>query len=145
MLWWCGQDGASPPPARISPRAFAAAADLIGDYFMAMAERVYGNVAATTRACGAATLTRWILGTRPQELHIRHLQREVWLPGLRTAGQIRAAAEILVASGWLYPPVANTRFGPRARLAYFLNPRLWSETAEHARCGTSAVARSQDW
>jgi hypothetical protein len=83
--------------------------------------------------------------TRPKEVHIRYLQREVRLPGLRTAGQIRDAAEILVASGWLYPSVANTRFGPRARLAYFVNPRLWSDTAEQARCGTSAVERSQDW
>jgi putative DNA primase/helicase len=30
MLWWCGEDGVLPPPTRISPRAFATAADLMG-------------------------------------------------------------------------------------------------------------------
>jgi hypothetical protein len=85
MLWWCGEDGVLPPATQISPRAFAAAAELIGDYFMAMAERVYGDIPATMRDRNAATLARWIFGTRPQEVHIRHLQRVVRLPGLRTA------------------------------------------------------------
>src|SRR5260370_4508285 len=124
MLWWCGEDGASPPPICLSPRAFSAAALLIDDYFMAMAEGVYGDFAATTRDRNAARLARWILKTRPKEMHIRRLQREVRLPGLRTAEQIRDAAEVLVAAGWLCPPRPHTGFGPRARPAYLLNPRL---------------------
>ena len=124
MLWWCGEDGASPPPIRISPRAFSTAALLIDDYFMAMAEGVYVDFAATSRDRNAAVLARWILHTRPKEMHIRRLQREVRLPGLRTAAQIREAAEVLVGAGWLYPPPPNTGFGPRARLAYLVNPRL---------------------
>jgi hypothetical protein len=124
MLWWCGEDGASPPSTRISPHAFVAAAELIGDYFMAMAERVYGDITTTPRDRHAAALARWILRTRPQEVHIRRLQREVRLTGLRTAGQIRDAAEILTTAGWLRPPALNTRFGPRARLSYCVNPRL---------------------
>jgi hypothetical protein len=40
MLWWCGEDGMAPPPAEIDARAFAAAAMLISDYFLPMAERV---------------------------------------------------------------------------------------------------------
>jgi len=129
MLWWCGEDGMAPPPARISPLAFAAAALLIGDYFMSMAERVYGDAAATERDRGAATLARWIKNTRPAELHVRHLQREVRLPGLRTAEQIRATAEALVEADWLRPPAAGTEFGQRGRIAYAVNPRLW-ETAQ---------------
>jgi hypothetical protein len=57
----------------------------MGNYFMAMAERVDGDIPATMRDRNAATLARWIFGTRPQEVHIRHLQRVVRLPGLRTA------------------------------------------------------------
>jgi hypothetical protein len=124
MLWWCGEDGASPPPIRISPRAFSTAALLIDAYFMAMAEGVYGNFAATTQDRNAAVLARWILSTRPKEMHIRHLQRKVRLPGLRTAEQIRDAAEVLVTAGWLWSPTPNARFGPRARLTYRVNPRL---------------------
>jgi hypothetical protein len=128
MLWWCGEDGASPPPTRISPRAFIAAAELIGDYCMAMAERVYGDITTRTRDRNAAILARWILKRRPKEVHIRHLQREIRLPGLRTAGQIRDAAKLLVVTGWLCPPALNTRFGPRTRLSYPVNPRLWLAT-----------------
>jgi len=39
LLWWCGEDGVTPPPLTISARAFAAAALLVGDYFMVMAEK----------------------------------------------------------------------------------------------------------
>lgn len=128
MLLWCGQDGASPPPSRISVRALTSAAELIGDYFLPMAERVYGDQGAPACRRNAATLARWILDARPTEVHIRHLQRAVRLPGLRTAGQIREAAELLVAAGWLYPPRPSTRFGPRKRICYALNPRLRLET-----------------
>jgi Protein of unknown function (DUF3987) len=124
ILWWCGEDGTSPPPSQLSPRAFSTAAGLIDGYFMAMAEGVYGNFAVTTPDRNAAVLARWILSTRPNEIHIRRMQREVRLPGLRTAEHIREAAEVLVAAGWLRPPVPNTAFGPRARLAYLVNPRL---------------------
>jgi hypothetical protein len=36
---------------------------LISDYFMQMAERFYGDAAATERERGAATLARWISGS----------------------------------------------------------------------------------
>jgi Protein of unknown function (DUF3987) len=129
MLWWCGEDGMAPPPAQISARAFAAAALLIGDYFAPMAERVYGDAAATERERGAATLARWIISKQPTELHVRHLQREVRLPGLRAAEQIRAAADVLVDADWLRAPEAGSEFGQRGRIAYAVNPRLWEATA----------------
>jgi hypothetical protein len=115
----------APPPRTISARAFAAAALLIGDYFMSMAERVYGDAAATREDRNAATLARWIMREHPNEAHPRHLQREVRLPGLRTADDIHAAAAVLVDADWLRPPAPSTQFGPRARSAYPVNPRLW--------------------
>jgi hypothetical protein len=57
-------------------RASPAAAQLIGDYFMPMAERVYGDVAASDRARAAAAVARWVFTKRPAELHARRLQRE---------------------------------------------------------------------
>jgi Protein of unknown function (DUF3987) len=125
LLWWCGEDGIAPPPVQISTRAFAAAASLVTDYFLPMAERVYGDAAATERERGAATLARWILAERPAELHVRHLQREVRLPGLRTAEQIRAAADPLLEADWLRPSVPGNQFGQRGRVAYPVNPRIW--------------------
>ena len=129
MLWWCGDEGMSPPPTQISTRAFEAAACLVGDYFMEMAERVYGAAGGSLIDREAATLARWMLGTRSAEVHVRHLQRKVRLPGLHTAAQIRGAADRLVALNWLYPPPPSSRFGPRTRLAYPVNPRLWGTKA----------------
>jgi hypothetical protein len=123
-LWWCGEDGMASPPAQITVRAFAASASLMADYLLPMAERVYGDAAATDRERGAATLARWIIAERPSELHVRHLQREVRLPGLRTAEHIRSAADVLVEADWLRPPAPGTEFGQRGRVAYAVNPRL---------------------
>jgi hypothetical protein len=125
LLWWCGEDGMAPPPNAISGRAFAAAALLVGDYFMSMAERVYGDAVSTREDRNAATLARWIMRERPSEVHPRHLQRVVRLPGLRTADDIRAVAAVLVEADWLRQPVPSAQFGPRARTAYPVNPRLW--------------------
>ncbi len=125
MLWWCAEEGASPPPSRISAHAFAAAARLVSDYFMVMAERAYGDASVSFIQRDAATLARWIFKTRPAAVHIRHLQRNVRLPGLRAAAQIRGAAERLVAFGWLNLPARSTQFGPRARVTYAVNPGLW--------------------
>ena len=125
FLWWCGEESALPPPIRISPRAFVAAGVLITEYCLPMASRAYGNAGPITREHNAAILARWIMRARPETVHPRHLQREVRLPSLRTAPHIRGAAEILVAAGWLRPPVPNASFGPRARVCYSVNPRLW--------------------
>jgi len=125
MLWWCGTDGVASPPSVISARAFTAAATLLDDYFIPMAERTYGDAATARQDRDAATLARWIMRERPAEVHIRRLQREVRLPGLRTAEDIRSAADVLVDADWLHPPSQSKEFGPRARVAYSVNPRLW--------------------
>jgi hypothetical protein len=124
-LWWCGEDGLVLPPDSITPKAFAAAATLVADYFMPMAERVFGDAGATVVERNMATLARWILRERSIEVHVRILMREVRLPGLRTAEQIRAACDALVEADWLRAP-AKTVFGqPRSRVAYTVNPKLY--------------------
>ncbi|MCF3948336.1 DUF3987 domain-containing protein [Acidiphilium sp. AL] len=92
-LWWCGRDGYEPPPSSISENALAAAIDMVADYFMPMAMRVYGDAAATKAERAAATLARWIMKAKPDTVHVRTLQRTVRLPGLNTAEAIHAAAD----------------------------------------------------
>jgi hypothetical protein len=123
-LWCCARTDIAPPPDAISEEAFLAAATLVGEYFMPMAERVYGDAGATEVERNAATLSRWILKERPEEVHVRTLVRNVRLPGLRSAEQIKKAADLLVEADWLRAP-AKTVFGqPRSRVAYPVNPRL---------------------
>jgi hypothetical protein len=55
LLWWCGKDGFVMPPDNVSTRAFAAAAQLVDEYFMPMACRVYGDATAVDDERAAAT------------------------------------------------------------------------------------------
>jgi hypothetical protein len=122
-LWWCAQSGMEAPPAVISDRTFLAAAMLVADYLMPMAERVYGDAARSPADRNAATLARWIKRTRPKDVHVRDVQREARLSGLTTADAIHAACRVLVEAGWLREPHSGG-FQKRARQAYAVNPAL---------------------
>lgn len=86
---------------------------------MPMAERVFGDAATNKADRDAATLARWIIKTRPAEVHVRTIQREVRLPGLSDADAIRAAADLLVEAGWLLPPKIG--FARARKVAYAVN------------------------
>ena len=111
------------PPVTISEAAFAAAVHLVADHLMPMAERVYGDAAVRPEDRNAATLARWIVKERAQEVHVRRLQREVRLPGLGDAEAIHAAARVLVEAGWLIPPPRGA-FQQRAKASYAVNPKV---------------------
>ncbi len=119
-LRWTGDGGTGFPPARIGRPGFTAATYLVADYLMPMAERVYGDAATNKADRDAATLARWIVKTRPPEVHVRAMQRNVRLPGLGDADAIRAAAALLVEAGWLLPP--NIGFGLARKVVYPVNP-----------------------
>ena len=124
-LWFCAKPGMPMPPDSISEAAFIAAATLVGEYFMPMAERVFGDAGATDVERNAATLARWIVKEHPDEVHVRRLLREVRLPGLRSAEQIKKAADMLVEADWLRAPIIG--FGAQSKVVYAINPRLWVE------------------
>ncbi len=127
LLWWCaGEDAMAPPSREISVAAFQAAARLVSEYLVPMAERVYGDAGAPRADRDAATLARWVARERPSEVHVRRLLREVRLPGLDAAAAIHAAARVLIEAGWLSsPPPAGAGTPGRPRAAYPINPRLW--------------------
>lgn len=124
-LAWAAEEGIAAAPARISHTAFLAAASLVRDYFLPMAERVYGDAATTPQQRNTAVLARWIAKTKPTEVHVRPLQRVVRLPGLVDAEAIHAACKALVDAGWLEFPARGSREG-RARAAYAVRPELWA-------------------
>jgi hypothetical protein len=123
FLRWCAEDGMTPPPDAISEEVFLDACDLTSDYFMPMAERVYGDAAATPDQRRAATLARWIWKTRPAVVHVRTMQRDVRLPGLTSAEPIHAACAELIEAGWVKAPARAGLLGrPAAR--YAVNPAI---------------------
>lgn len=92
MLWWAASEGISAPPTVISEEAFLGAAMLVAEYFMPMAARVYGDAAASETDRKATTVAKWIVKENAKEVYVRHLQREVRLPGLKTADDMHEAA-----------------------------------------------------
>jgi Protein of unknown function (DUF3987) len=125
FLWWSAKGGFEPPPMTISRKAFLSAAHLVADYFLPMAERVYGDAAIPPDERNATTLARWIVKAKAAEVHIRYLQREVRLPGLRSADAIKDAANLLVEAGWLRVP--RIVVGVQRKVAYGVNPELWNQ------------------
>jgi hypothetical protein len=126
-LWWAAGSGNAAPPAEIGERAFAAAAALVADYLIPMAERVFGDAATSEADRNAATLARWIVNMQPRpiEVHVRHLQREVRLVGLSEAAAIHEACEVLVEARWLAPPAPGGGRGQgHRRAAYAVRPEL---------------------
>ena len=141
-LWWCGQNGFAPPPRAISEPALAAAIELVTDYFMPMAARVYGDAAATQADRNATTLARWVMKEKPDAVHVRTLQRHVRLPGLNSAEKIYAAAQVLIEADWLAPPSSGSQNG-RARVAYPVNPALYKPRASSVS-NVSSVSDAED-
>ena len=128
FLWWAGVDSADEPPRTISVKAVAAAIELVGNYFIPMARRVYGDAETLGLERNAAAIAGWIIETGATEVHIRHMQRKVRLPGLRLAEDIRAALDFLVDSDWLVAPPRGGQQG-RPRVAYKVNPLVHASPA----------------
>lgn len=116
-LRWAAEDGMAPAPGEIGETALGAALTLVRDYLIPTAGRVYGDGAHSNNNRNGETLARWIIQTQATEVHVRHLQRVVRLPGLTTAPRIHRACQILVQAGWLTLPPRGSNNG-RARQVY---------------------------
>ena len=125
LLWWCGRDADDEPAATVSDAAVEAATLWVRDYVMPMADRTFGDAAVSQEDRNATTLARWIAQERPSEVHVRTMQRDVRLPGLRDAGAIHAACKALIEAGWLVADPGPTGFQQRPKAAYRVNSALW--------------------
>jgi len=85
--------------------------------------RVYGDAASSETDRNATTLAKWIVKENAKEVYVRHLQREVRLPGLKAADDIHEAAHALIEADWLREPPTGTKKN-RARMAYPVNPKV---------------------
>ena len=101
-LWWCGRHDGSWEPTEVSVAAIRAALALVRNYFLAMAERVYGDAAAAPAERDAKALAGFIVARRLDRLNLRELRKATpgW-HGPKEPRRLDAAAEHLVDAGWL--------------------------------------------
>jgi hypothetical protein len=123
-LRWCAEDGYTAPPNTIGEDAVSAAARFVSEYVLPMAERTYSDAACTETDSNTMRLANWIKKERPDFVHIRDMQRNVRLAGLRDAKAIHAACAALIEAGWLGRPAVTTAYQQRGSKAYPVSPRL---------------------
>jgi hypothetical protein len=125
-LWWCGRLDDTPEPSQVSVEAVEAAVRLVREYFVPMAERVYGDAAATPTERDAKALAGYIVVHELDQLNLRELRRAApgW-HGPKERGRLDAAAQHLVEAGWLTHVGKPSSQGGRPSTTYRVNPRVF--------------------
>jgi len=125
-LWWCGSD--QPEPETVSLAAMEHAVGLLENYFLAMAEAVYGGLDDPQERRSARVLAEWILETRPTVVNVRAIRDEEHLPGLYRTDAVKGAIRYLAEAGWL---IAAERTGApgRPRGDWIVNAKVYRPRA----------------
>lgn len=115
---------------QIGRQAVEAAAVMIDEYLKPMAKRAFGDAGLTDQQRNAATLAKWILKNRLEQINTREISRVAVSPNLRKANKVQGAVVTLMASKWLR---ANPkRKGPgsgRHSNDFQVSPLLWPRQA----------------
>lgn len=118
---WAVEGG--PEPERIDETSVGCAAHLMGEYFIPMAERAYGDAALPEVQRHAATLAKAIRERRVREFNARTLRREWGLPGLRDARAVsEAIRELEDANIVRHNPTRAGSLSGRQTEDYLVNP-----------------------
>lgn len=121
-LWWSSEEGKD-EPAVIGADAVAAACDLVGDYFIPMAQRVFGDAVLPKPDRLAMVLARHLRDTGEPGFNARDVRRKVGGP-LRDAADMDLACTELEEAGLIRPAAsAQTGRGRRPK-AFDVNPAL---------------------
>ena len=86
---------------QIDKWAIEAATVMVDTYLKPMAARAYGDASLPQAERNAATLAKKIIKEGWQRINTRELQRKERLPGMKTAGDIKEAIEVLIDTDWL--------------------------------------------
>ena len=124
-LWWCGRHDGTPEPRQVSVAVIKAAITLVHEYFLPMAERVYGDAASIPAERDAKAMAGFIVTRRLGQLNLRELRRGTpgWL-GPKETGRLDAAAARLVEAGWLMHVGKPGKQGGRTSTTFQVNPRV---------------------
>ena len=109
-------------PTTVSAGKIEAGETLI-EYFIEMAERVYGEAGMTTEEKNAACIAREIHRRRAKVINTRTIRTETWVSGLRKAADVDAAIRCLEEEDWLKPvPRRAGETKGRLRKDFLVNP-----------------------
>ena len=133
-LDWAFGDEQS-PPSHVSANTVQRAILLYDEYFIAMAQRAFGDAARPADERQAAILAKAIIKRKPEILdddgfvYVRDVQR-LWKPaGLDRVNKIVSAFSVLSEMDWSedVSDRAGANKGRKARI-YRINPRIWQQT-----------------
>ena len=110
----------------VCKQAVEAASVMIDDYLKPMATRAFGDVGLSDENRNAVTLAKWLLKKRPEQINSRVLQREIRLPGLKNAKDIKGVIEVLIDANWLHGnPKRNGKTVGKMSGDFLINERLF--------------------
>jgi hypothetical protein len=123
FTWWAWEGGSE--PTEIGEQAVKAACCLVEEYFIPMAERVYGDAAIPVQERNAIILARYLKQKKLREFNARTLQRAIG-GALREADAVKAACAALVEAGLIREKFsrAGSTSGKMAR-NYEVNPAVY--------------------
>ncbi len=125
LLQWAAVGG--PEPRAVSIESVAHATGLVEDYFVPMAERVYGDSARPPAERDAVMLLKAIVKRRARTFNARAARRDWGLSGLRDAGRMTAALAVLADGDCIRARGESGPQGGRKPADYEANPWLWGE------------------
>jgi hypothetical protein len=137
-LWWCGGETGPAEPSSIGRPAVSAAVRLMREYFIPMAERVYGDASIPHGDRLAMTLARHLRSHRLRTFNARTLRREAY--GLLGKPEDMAkACEVLEQAGLVRRPGQENGSTGRRALDYQVNPRLHEDSGPVADAAAKTV------
>jgi len=122
LLTWASTGG--PEPAAITLRSIEAAIKLIDDYFVPMAERVYGDAARPPEERDAVALLRAIEARGARTLNQRDVYKNWGVSGLSKAKPVAGALAVLEEGDCVRPIRTTGVQGGRPAVDFLVNPRL---------------------
>jgi hypothetical protein len=139
-LWWCGGDTGPAEPSSIGRPAVSAAVRLMREYFIPMAERVYGDASIPHGDRLAMTLARYLRRHCLRTFNARTLRREAY-GLLGKPDDMAKACEVLEQAGLVRRPGRENGATGRRALDYQVNPVL-HETPEPVADASAKTAKT---
>ncbi len=121
---WAAGHGATETPGQIDEKAVATACAMMGTYFLAMAERVFGDASIPEVETNAAVLARYLRKENATTFNARAVRHKIG-GLLRVAEDMDAACAELVEAGLIRTVAGPRKAAGRPSKNFTVNPALF--------------------